>query len=1214
LQDLVQARPWDGTERYEVRQCLGRGSMGVVYEVFDRERAELLAAKTVREFDPLSLYLFKQEFRALADVRHPNLVRFYEFVQRDEGEVFFTMERVYGVDFLQYVRGTTVDLVRLRRALRQLVEGVSAVHAAGKLHRDVKPSNVLVTGEGRVVLLDFGVSTQLVTRSSTVQIPSGELVGSAEYMAPEQGDAGPPVAASDWYSVGIMLYEALVGRPPFTGSLLDILAKKCNADPEPPSKSVPGVPADLDALCLALLSRFPEQRPDGAEILCQLGNAPSTVPPRREATSEVIFVGRAAPLETLQRAFDASREGALVAVRVSGEPGMGKSFLVNRFVGTAERDAGALVLEGRSYEREAVPYKAIDGAIDALSDLLVHLEDNDEAIRLPDDIWVLAQLFPVLRRIPSVAEDVPRPVVDPISARRTAFAALRALLTTFATQSPLILFLDDVHWGDVDSANLLLDLMRPPGVRGLLVVMTQREDEAKESAFCRALLDRWPASVTVHDLTIGPLECDEAQSLALAKLDASDPSSPAIARAVARESGGSPLLIEELARSNRAVQAATGGDAPAVLSLEEMVSERLEKLPPEARVLLETIAVAGHPMLTSVIGAASDQETVEQTVALLVSRRFVRTVLRGQFEGVEIIHGRIAESIAALLDADVLRAKHQALLRVLGATPGTDPEQIALHARGAGDTAIEAKFSELGAEQAFRALAFDRAARLFRRVVDLLPRSSPDLPRRRARLAEALKYAGRFEDSAEAYLAAAEGATPEKRLELRREAAHQLLMGGHIAKASGVLYEVLEAAGMRAPRSTAAAVFWLVVFRTWGRVLGARLPVLAEDQVPAARRLRIDALYTVVGGFSMVDPVVAACMQERHFIETLRGADAFRLLRAVVLEAAHQASAAAPETPRERALHAAIESLCEQAGTNGKLYADHVRGLACFQRGRWAEAHALLEREINRLPYGHPAMAMVRLYAIYTESYLGNVGRAIARARKLLTQAEEHGDLFTLVNLRTTTMATACLADDDPAAARAMIHAAIAQWPKTGMLVQHWQVMMLEAHLALYLGDGAAGRENFTRNWHRVKKSWLLHGAAVRIPGLYLRAELAIASIGNDPALAAQRIAEARGYASLLEKESEPWAAVFVALARAAADNASGDREGAMAKLRVAIERAETTSTRLYLPAARHRLGLLIGGDEGRRMTEQAAAAATAEGVRNPERWFATHLPGHWGI
>ena len=179
-------------------------------------------------------------------------------------------------------------------------------------------------------------------------------------------------------------------------------------------------------------------------------------------------------------------------------------------------------------------------------------------------------------------------------------------------------------------------------------------------------------------------------------------------------------------------------------------------------------------------------------------------------------------------------------------------------------------------------------------------------------------------------------------------------MGGHIAKAGGVLHEVLDAVGMRAPRSTLAALFWLIVFRIWLRILGARLPVVPEDQVPAERRLRIDALYTVVGGFSMVDPIVGACMQARHLIETLRGADAFRLLRAVVLEAAHLESAGAPETPRERTLHAAIESLLERVGTDGERYASHVQGLTCFQRGRWVEAWSLLQRGSTGSPTDIP--------------------------------------------------------------------------------------------------------------------------------------------------------------------------------------------------------------------------------------------------------------------
>jgi len=232
---------WGGTARYEVRRRIGTGGMGVVYEAFDRERGQLVAVKTLLHFSPSALYRFKQEFRTLVDVVHPNLVRLYEFVATPD-HVFFVMELVRGVDFLTYtfmpeaMRGAPIsgppttklgksiappaadpdrsgpyglvppdefnvlgpspcDFSRLRPALVQLVTGVNALHAAGKLHRDIKPSNVLVTAEGRVVLLDFGVAGDLAALLQEKPVER-EVVGTARYMAPEQATERAPTHAS----------------------------------------------------------------------------------------------------------------------------------------------------------------------------------------------------------------------------------------------------------------------------------------------------------------------------------------------------------------------------------------------------------------------------------------------------------------------------------------------------------------------------------------------------------------------------------------------------------------------------------------------------------------------------------------------------------------------------------------------------------------------------------------------------------------------------------------------------------------------------------------------------------------------------------------------------------------------------------------------------------------------------------------------------------
>src|SRR5579872_4950886 len=267
--------------------------MGVVYRAYDRQRKMPVALKTCHDRSIESLLHLKEEFRTLSDVVHPNLVALYDLLS-ESGHWFFTMELLEGVDFYRFVRPSSesADFGRLRTALRQLVEGVDALHHAGILHRDLKPSNVLVTPAGSVVVLDFGLATGL--RDQTVNPAAIQYVrGTVSYMSPEQCAARPLTTASDWYSIGLMLYEALTGRLPFRGSSLRIVHDKQTLAPPAPSDLVQGIPEDLNAVCRDLLQIEPGRRPSGNGILSRLGSIRSSTPKAFGADDALLpFVGR----------------------------------------------------------------------------------------------------------------------------------------------------------------------------------------------------------------------------------------------------------------------------------------------------------------------------------------------------------------------------------------------------------------------------------------------------------------------------------------------------------------------------------------------------------------------------------------------------------------------------------------------------------------------------------------------------------------------------------------------------------------------------------------------------------------------------------------------------------------------------------------------------------------------------------------------------------
>ena len=397
-------RVFAGTDRFRPVALVGRGSMGVVYRVYDQETATHVALKTLHVRDPAELYALKNEFRSLTGVLHRNLVELYELFV-DERECFFTMEFVDGANFVDCIReGGGYE--RLADLMRQLVSGLAAIHAEGKLHRDVKPPNVLVTGSQRVVILDFGLVTVLGGARAGDTQPA--LAGTLTYMAPEQAWGSAPHPTADWYSVGVMLYEALTGRVPFSGPAARMLADKSRGKPPAPRTLAADVPEDLDAIAMALLEPDPERRPRPDDILERLDLRSATrrsrpLPYVSSEVAEAPFVGRVEELAQLQRAYDALAQGQATVVLVEGPSGIGKSELVRQFLRRVQRESRTIVLDGRCHPYEAVPYKALDSLIDRLSRYLMSVSEFSVGALVPRHVAALTRLFPVLARVPALA-------------------------------------------------------------------------------------------------------------------------------------------------------------------------------------------------------------------------------------------------------------------------------------------------------------------------------------------------------------------------------------------------------------------------------------------------------------------------------------------------------------------------------------------------------------------------------------------------------------------------------------------------------------------------------------------------------------------------------------------------------------------------------------------------------------------------------------------
>lgn len=687
-------------ERYELREELGRGGMGIVYRAWDPRLGRDVAVKLI---PPVRLggddaERFRREARVVAQMDHPSIVPIHDYGQHDEA-LFFVMPVVEGETLRKRIEARDLSLGDAVEVAAQMAEALDYSHARGVIHRDVKPENVMVTrerGDLRVRVMDFGLARDVT--ESRLSFSEGMLVGTPTYLSPEQVAGTTIDSRADLYSLGVVLYECLAGNAPFHGGLHATLRAIAEEPPPPMSTHGQEVDEELESLVRQCLSKRPSERPrNGKELATALrsygrglrdSQLTQVVQGHRTPLlqgEELPLIGRDDEMALLVERLEAAAGGRAQVVLVGGDAGTGKTRLVHELARRAKQ-WGVPILRGRAAERDSgAPFQWFCELVQEYFEIGATGDERAPGPPLSDLAADLITLFPVLSELENLrSAAVGRSNLDPAILARGSleeegpyrvFELLASTLARLGGGAPLVILVESLHLGET-AAEALRYIVPRLAPTPTLLIGTFRPSEVDRTHALLRLRESLQDEPRSCEIDLGPLAGDAYRRLLVA-LMGSEALRPSLVDALHEATEGNPFFTRELVRtleesgeiradaSGTFVLAGEMGPSTRALpvTMHQAVERRLERLPSGPRRLLEMASVLGHGFeerfLEGVAAVDECSETFEDDLDCLVDQDLLREEGRAR-------HGRLTFSSRILRDLlydELPRRRRRALHR-----------------------------------------------------------------------------------------------------------------------------------------------------------------------------------------------------------------------------------------------------------------------------------------------------------------------------------------------------------------------------------------------------------------------------------------------------------------------------------------------------------------------------------------------------------------------